>query len=266
VAAALLLLAALVFRSGLWADDSTDQAPSFSSDSIVNSANGSSASLTPNVIASVFGQNLAYTTATVSLAEVGAGTLPTTLGDVQISVGNIFAPLLYVSPTQINFLVPANLQPGDTGVRIVRQGTAGQAQITLLDAAPALFLVDNGKLAAIHADGSLVTADSPARASEIIVVFGTGLGRTDPRQLDGIIPRAAAPILLLDQLRIQLDQQFLPATSVLYAGITPGFPGLYQINLRLPDIISKKQLELRAALGNQMSQSALLLETALSEP
>ena len=93
-----------------------------------------------------------------------------------------------------------------------------------------------------------------------------GHGRPDPRQLDGIIPRAAAPILLLDQLRIQLDQQVLSPASVLYAGITPGFPGLYQINLRLPATITKKQLELRAALGSQMSQSALVVETAPNEP
>jgi len=202
----------------------------------------------------------------VTLEQVGAGSLPTTLGDVQLLIGGILAPLLYVSPTQINFLAPANLQPGSYVLRVVRQGTTGQAQILLLDAAPALFLVDNGKLAATHADGKLITEESPSRPGEIIVVYGTGLGRTDPRQLDGVIPRAAAPILLIDQLRIQLEQQDLPASSVLYAGITPGYPGLYQINIRLPDILPKKQLELRARLAGQISQSALILQALPAEP
>jgi uncharacterized protein (TIGR03437 family) len=266
VSAAVLLLAALVFSSCSWAEDSKDQAPSFSSDSIVNSANGSPASLTPNGLATVYGKNLAYFTAAVSLADVGAGTLPTRLGSVRVTVGIWIAPLLYVSPTQINFVIPVGLTAGQYKLTVEREGTSAQAEITLLETAPGLFVVDNGKLAATHADGKLITTESAAQPGEIIVVYGAGLGRTDPRQLDGVIPRVAASILRMDSLRILLDEHPLPAASILYAGITPGYPGLYQINIRLPETIGRKDPELRVVMADQMSQRSLILQVAAIEP
>ena len=266
MSAAVLLLAALVLRSCLEAQDSTEQAPSFSPDSIVNAANNSSTSLTPNGLATVYGRNLAYSTVAVSLEQVGAGTLPYKLGGIQMTVGTWLAPLLYVSPTQINFLIPADLVAGQTPLTISRQATSTQVQITLLDAAPGLFVVDDGKLAATHADGKLITTDSPAKPGEIIVIYGAGLGRTEPRQKDGVIPRAAAPILLIDRLRVVLDEQPLPAESVFYAGITPGYPGLYQINLRLPETFRTRDPELRVQMADQVSQRSLSLQVALGEP
>jgi len=62
--------------------------------------------------------------------------------------------------------------------------------IQLLDAAPALF-ASEGQVAATHADGSLISAGAPARPGEIIVIYGAGLGQTDPSQIDGLIPRSA---------------------------------------------------------------------------
>src|SRR5882724_12309315 len=109
MAAALVLLAALLFRPCLWAQVSKDPPPTFSSDSIVNSANGSSASLTPNVIASLYGTSLARSIGQVSLRDIGASQLPTTLAGVRVTIAGIFVPLYYVSPTQINLVIPSNL-------------------------------------------------------------------------------------------------------------------------------------------------------------
>src|SRR6266481_2511248 len=239
VAAVLVLLAALLFRPCLWAQDSKDPPPTFSSDSIVNSANGSAASLTPNVLATLYGSALARSVGAVSLRDIGASQLPTTLAGVRIKVGGIFAPLYYVSPTQINFVIPSNLLLGETDLTVYREGVEAPAvQINLLDVAPGLFQAGGGRIAATHANGSLISPYAPARPGEIIVVYGTGLGRTIPGQVDGQIPRAAASMRLFDRLRILLDGQTQPAESVYYAGITPGYPGLYQVNLRLPDPIT----------------------------
>ena len=262
MSAALLLLAALLFRPCLWADDSKDPGPSFTPDSIVNNANGSSSSLTPNVLATIYGEKLAFSTAAFPLDGISEAPVPRKLAGVQVIVGGIVAPLLYVSPTQINFLVPANLLPGPTSLIVERQGTSAQTEITLRDVAPALYLVQGGKLAAEHADGKLITAERPAAPGEIIVIFGTGLGRTNPRQADGVIPHAAAPIILMDRLRVLLDGQPLPARNIEYAGITPGYPGLYQINVRLPDVIGKMEPDFVAILDGQASQSAVALQVA----
>ena len=161
--------------------------------------------------------------------------------------------------------MPASLVPGQTGIYLHRDFlTTPTLQITLLDAAPALFSSDSS-IAAEHADGSLISPDAPASPGEVIVVYGTGLGRTDPTQIDGTLARSAAPIILLDQLQVLLDGQAVPVENILYAGITPGFAGLYQINLRLPAEIGATP-ELRIALGDQMSQGALRLQVAHTGP
>jgi uncharacterized protein (TIGR03437 family) len=262
VATAFLLLAALLFRSCLSAQGNGIPAPSFSPDSIVSSGNGSSASLTPNGLASIYGSNLAFLTQTVSLDNVSQGALPTTLGGIRVVVGGVLAPLLYVSPMQVNFLMPAALQPGSTTISLVRGSTASApSSITLLDAAPALFVVDDSVIAAEHTDGSLISTSAPASPGEVIVVYCTGLGRTNPRQVDGAVPASAAPILLVGQLQVLLDGTAAPAENILYAGITPGYPGLYQINLLLPADLADSPM-LQVTLENQMSQSSLQLPVA----
>ena len=261
MSAACLLLAVLLFRSCLWAQGSGNP-PTFPPDGVVNSANGSSASLTPNTLATLYGSDLALATAAASLNDVASASLPTSLAGVRVIVGGFFATLLYVSPAQINFLVPVNLIPGQTDISVVRGITrTPTAQITLLDAAPALFTA-NAAIVAQHADGNAVSPDSPAHPGEVIVVYGTGLGRTDPAQVEGYVPRLPAPITLLDQLQVLLDGQPVPPESIWYAGIAPGFPGLYQINVQLPVDIGPAP-ELRVALGDQMSQSSLRLPVAI---
>ena len=161
--------------------------------------------------------------------------------------------------------MPASLLPGQTNIVLVRDFIATPtAQITLLDAAPALF-ADNSTVAAQHADGSLISPDAPARPGEAIVLYGTGLGRTDPTQIDGSVPRSLAPIILLNQLQVLLDGQPVPPENILYAGITPGSAGLYQINLRLPMDIGATP-EVRIAVGDQMSQGSLRFPVATDGP
>ena len=262
MSAAFLLLAVFLFRSGLWAQGNGNP-PTFPPDSVVNSANGSPSSLTPNVLASLSGSNLA--SATGSAVDSGSGALPTLLAGVRVIVGGIFASLLYVSPTKVNFIIPASLLAGQTNIVLVRGFIATPtAQIMLLDAAPALFETDSS-INAEHADGSLLSPDAPAHPGEVIVVYGTGLGRTDPAQIDGSVPRGAAPIALLNQLQVLLDRQPVPVDNILYAGIAPGFAGLYQINLRLPTEIGANP-ELRISLGDQWSQCSLRLQVATDGP
>ena len=260
MSAACLLLAVLLFRSCLWAQGSGNPPPAFPPDGVVNSANGSPGSLTPNTLATLYGSNLSLATA-AALGDVSSATLPTMLAGVRVIVGGFFASLLYVSPGQVNFLVPVSLIPGQTDISVVRGITrTPTAQITLLDAAPALFVADS-KIVAQHADGNPISPDTPAHPGEVIVVYGTGLGRTDPSQVEGSVPRIAAPIALLDQLQVLLDGNAVPSENIWYAGIAPGFPGLYQVNLLLPAETGPAP-ELRIALGDQMSQASLRLPVA----
>jgi len=103
--------------------------------SIVNASDYSPGPFAPSSVLSLFGTNLAWTTEAVTPETLAAGSLPTQLAATIVFVDNVPVPLLYASPTQINFLVPAEQIPGDVTVTVVRQGVSGPAvTIALIDA------------------------------------------------------------------------------------------------------------------------------------
>ena len=129
-------------------------------------------------------------------------------------------------------------------------------KITLLEAAPSLFPV------AQHADGSLLAGDNPAHAGEWIVLYALGLGRTIGRLDDAQIPLlsgfplASLQIQRLSELKVLVNGTAADASRIWYAGLSPGFAGLYQINFQLPDTLDPNP-EIRIALGDQISPAGL---------
>lgn len=233
--------------------------PVYSAESIVNGANFAQGALAPNSITTIFGADLAWWTETLTQENTGAGMLPTSLADVRVYVANYVAPLIYVSPAQINFLIPCDLRPGPVTVWVARQGVHGpQVAVTLVDAAPQLFVNADGYVVAQHADYSLITPDQPARPGEIIVVYATGLGLTHPNPSPGEIPLYPGLMAQLSALRVSVGGVELRSDDIQYAGLTPGFAGLYQINLRLPEGLGPDP-ELRAGVAGQASPAGLKL-------
>src|SRR5579872_5758187 len=134
------LVAAVLFGGVAWAGN-----PLYSSESIVNGANFASGPVAPNSIATIFGSNLAWWQEGLTSENTAAGFLPNHLADVRVYVANYVSPLIYVSPTQINFLIPGNLKPGLVTVRVARQGVTGpEVTVTLVDAVPQLFQSADG--------------------------------------------------------------------------------------------------------------------------
>jgi uncharacterized protein (TIGR03437 family) len=93
-----------------------------------------------------------------------------------------------------------------------------------------------------HADGSLVTQAKPAQPGEEVVLYAVGLGQTNPPQQTGQPAASAAPTVT----PIALDFNYRPnslatkpapaAPQALFAGATPGFVGLYQVNFVVPPV------------------------------
>jgi uncharacterized protein (TIGR03437 family) len=256
---ALRVLATLAFASQLWPEGSgSNLAPSYSSASIVNSASNQ-APLSPNAIATLYGTDLAYATAGVAQSDLGSGVLPTVLAGVGVFVAGLPASLYYVSPQQINFLIPANLRPGNAIVFVAREGTRGPfATVALLAASPGLYQADADTIVATHGDGSRVTRDAPASGGEVVLFYCTGLGPTDPDVINGQISPVPAPIQMLADLRVTVGGATLDAQRIFYAGVAPGFPGLYHIKVQLPDPMHADP-EVQIALGVQISPPALKL-------
>ncbi len=239
------------------------QAPSYSAAGIVNASDFSAGPFAPNSVLTVFGSNLAFASAGLTQENIVSASLPFQLGNISVYVDNISAPLLYVSPGQVNFLIPPNEIAGSVPVRVVRQGLTGPTvMITLVNAAPALFpSADNYALAQdFNAQSAVATAAAPAHAGDLIVLYATGLGGTQPLPLTGEIPRYAGSIQPSDlsAFQVLLNGKAVDPKTVPYAGLTPGFAGLYQVNFYLPgDCGTDPQIQL--AVGSQISAPGIKL-------
>jgi uncharacterized protein (TIGR03118 family) len=222
---------------------SVQAAPAFTSAGIVNGASFSSA-LAPNTWASILkGGGMSATTRGWLATDFIGTVLPTQLNGVSVTVNGEPAAVSYISPTQINFLMPPDIQSGAAQIVVTNNGLASTAAtVTLTSTAPAFFTLGavdvttgNSYIAAEHANGavagppSLVTGvtSTPFNAGETMVLFGTGFGATNPAAPDGTLPTAALPLTLLPTV----TAGGLPVTAT-FGGLTG--PGLYQFNVTLP--------------------------------
>ena len=111
---------------------------------------------------------------------------------------------------------------------------------------------------ATHGNGPLVTSTLPAQAGEVVVLYATGLGPTAPASLPNQVAQSAAWIVDIADFRLLLNGAAVDPRLVSYAGVTPGYAGLFQINLKLPDTCPPNP-QIQVGFGNQMSPTGLIL-------
>jgi uncharacterized protein (TIGR03437 family) len=229
------LLGALVLAQ------SSGSGPYYTAQSIANSASGVAGLYAPNTFVTIYGTNLAYTTASLTATDVSGGMLPTVLGGtgVHVLINNIPANIYYVSPTQVNLLIPTSLAPGPAVLLLTVDALDGPAiPIMLQNAAPSFFQSDATTVLGIHLNGSTITAASPAKAGEIVVLFASGLGPTNPAAIPDQIPQAAASVTPISSFSMLINGVAVDPRQILYAGVVPTFAGLFQINVQLPGTLT----------------------------
>jgi uncharacterized protein (TIGR03437 family) len=255
---AILLVASLGVGSPL--DGQDNDGPSYTAAGIVNAADNQPGPLAPNTLASLYGVRLSYDTLAMSPNDILGGVLPTLLPGtgVNVAVGNLAAVVYYVSPDQINFLVPSILLPGPSTVQVVLEGHSGpRVNITLAAASPALFQLDAQNAIAILPDGTLITPQAPAKPGDIIILYATGLGQTVPSIPNGQLFNQAALLEQFADFKLVLDG-VAASDAVAYAGNAPGFAGLYQINVVLPKS-TQANPEIKIGFASDLSMSGLHL-------
>jgi glucosylceramidase len=205
-------------------------APAFPANGAVNAA-APQAPLSPGGLFSIYGVNLAAQAQQPLLLP-----LPATMAAASVQIDGIAAPLVYVSPQQINAQVPWEATPGSATLTVTHAGVAASQTVSIAAAGPAIFtLYGNPQAAALNQDYAVNSQANPAAAGQAILLFGTGFGAVSPAVPTG----AAASADSLSQVTAKVTATVGGAAAqVLFAGLAPGFAGLWQINLTLPAGIS----------------------------
>jgi len=195
--------------------------------------------LAPGSLIAVFGALLAQDNVSASALP-----LPDNLGQTSVTIAGRKLPLVYAGVNQVNAMIPYDLPINATHQIVVQRGSALSVPepVGLLSSQSGVFTRDltgqgAGIVVKVAADGtqSLVGADDPVKAGDAIVIYCSGLGDVDPRQIAGV-PVAATPLTAtLEPVTVTIGGK---AAQVFFAGLTSGFTGLYQVNAFVPAGVS----------------------------
>ena len=191
----------------------------------------------PGSLISLYGVNLAAD----ELTQTTSFPLPTNLNEVSLLVNGQAVPLLASTPWQINAQLPQTVAAGTATFQV---GYAGGARLAAVSASvrstsPENFLfpftrglLGYSQAAAFHAGtGVAADLDHPAAAGETLEIYGLGLGVTDPMVEAGLRSPSSPPARALETPRLQIGGK---DAVVVFAGLAPGFAGVYQVNAIVP--------------------------------
>ena len=216
-------------------------APAIPAISNVISATGIAESVQSNIQAgswvAIYGTNLSNVTRDWT-GEISGGRLPTVLGGVSVTIDSKPAAIYFVSPGQINVQAPDTGASGSVQV-LVNNGSLSSAAVTaqMRTHAPALFQWGATKYAVAtrYPDNSniggpsLGAAWAGAKPGDILILWGTGFGPTQPASPAGVTTPVAAPTASPVTVTVGGVEAI-----VLGSALSPGLAGVYQIAIQVP--------------------------------
>lgn len=228
--------------------------PTISANRVVSAA-ANVPGLTPGAWIAIYGKNFAPTAENWSDADFTSGKLPAALGGVSVTIDGKPAAVYYVAPGQIDAQVPDDTATGPVNV-VVTSGTSKSdpAIVNMAAFAPSFFMSDAKYVAATHADGSLVNTASPAKPGEVVVVYGTGFGPTNPPTPAGQVVSTANPLASPNTLMILIGGS---QAQIAFAGVTAA--GLDQFNLTVPATLPDGDATVSGTIGSVSTQSGAFL-------
>lgn len=236
--------------------------PIASAGGVVN--NGTFASgepLAQGDIAAVFGNQFDYD------APTPASSVPlgTTLDSIQVLVNGAAAPLYYVSSGQINFQIPIDAATGDGTVQVVRNGQAGNLVYVDINAEVPRFITYDGNYGIMTTAAGALTGipSNPVTAGQTIVIYAIGLGPTSPPVASGTASPASPLATVPGTTQVCFGQETpfyqAPCATPFFVGLTPGFVGLYQINVTIPSGVQSGNNTMTLLLVNNVSSTPVSL-------
>ena len=242
--------------------------PPIQPSTISNSASGAFGVISPGELITIKGNNLGPTTA-VSFSVGAGGTVSNTLGGVQVLFDTIPGTPIYVSPTQINVIVPYEIAGrSTTTVTISYSGQVSSGiQQNVANQAPGIFTDSStgaGQASVLNQNGTLNgpasglvlggqnVATSPAGAGSVISVYMTGGGQTSPASTTGTVtPGGTTLYRIPGNVTATINGVNAP---VQFAGAAPGeVTGVIQVNITVPAGVSGSALPLAITINNSTS-------------
>lgn len=229
---------------------------------------GAYTSVAPGSWIEIYGTNFAVGTQSWATGDFDGVFAPTKLGGVTVTIGGRPAFVNYVSPTQINAQVPANIGPGPLPLVVTTPTGASPAYSITVDAlkpgllAPASFKVGATQYAvALFPDnttfalppGAIAGVPSRrARPGETIILYGVGFGNVTPNVPPGQLTQQLNALAFPFEVRFGGTQ-----ATVSYAGLAPNFVGLYQFNVVVPSIAPDDAVPLTYSLAGGAGAQSL---------
>jgi uncharacterized protein (TIGR03437 family) len=224
-------------------------------DVVANAASYSTVAISPGSLISIFGSNLAGITASAPSVP-----LPMSIADTSVTVGGVPAPILFESPGQINAQVPWEVPAGPAAVVVRTRGASSAAvNVTIQPAAPGLFTDRNGGAAALNGDGSVNSQENPAAVGSVISIFFTGQGPATTAVDDGASPPSGITVSATLPASATIGGT---AAQIEFAGLAPLYPGVAQLNLKVPALPSGVY-PLIVMVGGKTSNAAQLAISGL---
>jgi uncharacterized protein (TIGR03437 family) len=200
----------------------------------------------PGALASVFGTGFAS-------QEIGS-TFPlgTSLGGVSVKVNDKLAPVLYVTPGQVNFQIPWKTAIGTASVVVIVNGkTSAAVSVPVSIAAPGLFVSSSGRAAVQNADFSANSPSNPAKVGSTVTGYLTGSGPVSPSVADGA-PSPTPAAQVTSSVSATLGSA---SATVSFAGLAPGFVGLLQMNIVVPSGLADGSYPLAVTIAGEKSNA-----------
>jgi uncharacterized protein (TIGR03437 family) len=220
--------------------------------------------IAPGSWLSIMGSNLANSTRTWSADDIVNGGLPTQLDGVGVLVDGKSAFVAYISPTQINVQAPNDTTLGPVQVQVMNNGTASTTFAAhQQEFSPALFTWPGGYVAATHTNFTLAVkagefpsiSTVPAKPNEVIILWGTGFGPTNPGVPAGQVVPGDKLCQLTNTPTILIGGK---VAGYLGGALTPFSPGLYQLAIRVPADAPDGDLPVEVEIGGAIPSGALL--------
>jgi uncharacterized protein (TIGR03437 family) len=230
-----------------------DSLPAIASGGVLNNLSPQvGASIAPGSVVEMFGSALAAATGSGTVTN---GALSTTVGGVSVTVGGLAAPIFYTSAGQIDLQVPSELQANQQyQVIINNNGVYSRPEpINTAAAQPGIAAFSDGTVIAQDVNYQLINAQNPAHPGDIITLYLTGMGATNPPVPTGTLAPSSPPATTVIPPEVTIGGI---TANVTFSGLTPGGVGLYQINVQIPSGAPSGELPIVVSQNDVASNTA----------